>query len=50
LLALGAAVGLTDARDIFWACRDEIERAASDKFDRTAREQYEILVIDEADF
>jgi hypothetical protein len=49
LLAFGAAVGMTDARDIFWAYRDEIERAASDKHDRTTRKQYEILDVVETD-
>jgi hypothetical protein len=49
LFAFGAATGLTDARDIFWACRDEIELAASDKYDRTAREEHEILDLAEAD-
>jgi hypothetical protein len=49
LLVLGATVGITDVRDIFSAYRDEIERAASDKYDRTAREQYEILEIGERD-
>jgi Protein of unknown function (DUF1488) len=49
LLAFGVAADFNDARDIFWADRDEIERAASDKYDRTAREEYEILDVDEAD-
>jgi hypothetical protein len=49
LLVIGATDGMSDPRDIFWACRDEIARAASDKFDRTARQQYEILEIAERD-
>jgi hypothetical protein len=49
LLAFGAAVGMTDARDIFWAYRDEFERAASEKYDRTARQQYEVLDLDKDD-
>jgi Protein of unknown function (DUF1488) len=45
LSALGDTVGMNDTTLIFWAYRDEIERAASAKYDRTAREQYEILDI-----
>jgi hypothetical protein len=50
LLALGASVGMTDTRDIFRTYRDQIERAASGKYDRSAREQYEILDVEEGDF
>jgi Protein of unknown function (DUF1488) len=49
LLAFGVTVGMTDTGDIFLAYRDEIEHAASAKYDRTAHEQYEILDIDEND-
>jgi Protein of unknown function (DUF1488) len=49
LLAFGDKVGMNDAQMIFWAYWDEIERAASDKYDRTSREHYEILGIDEND-
>jgi Protein of unknown function (DUF1488) len=47
LLALGVAIGMDDAPLIFWTYREEIERAASQKYDRTARQQYEILDIRE---
>jgi hypothetical protein len=47
LLALGDTVGMNDAQMIFRAYREEIERAASRKYVRTAREPYEILDIGE---
>jgi hypothetical protein len=37
LLAFGDKFGMNDAPLIFWTCREEIERAASQKYDRTAR-------------
>jgi hypothetical protein len=40
---------VSDAVLIFRAYREEIERAASRKYDRTAREPYEILDVDERD-
>jgi hypothetical protein len=49
LLAFGDKFGMSDAPLIFWTYRDEIERAASQKYDRTAREPYEILDIGERD-
>jgi hypothetical protein len=39
----------SDAVLIFRAYREEIERAASQKYDRTAREPYEILRVGERD-
>jgi hypothetical protein len=38
---------MQDAQMVFWAYQDEIERAASDKYDRTGRKDYAILHIDE---
>jgi hypothetical protein len=49
LMAYGAKQGMQDAHMVFWAYQDEIERAASDKYDRTGRKDYEILHIDEDD-
>jgi hypothetical protein len=40
---------MTDAGDIFWVYSDEFERAASEKYDRTARQQYEVLDVDKDD-
>jgi hypothetical protein len=37
LMAYGAKRGMQDAQMVFWAYQDEIERAASDKYDRTGR-------------
>jgi hypothetical protein len=37
LLAIGEEMGLRSPAYIFWAVRDELERAASAKYDRTAR-------------
>jgi hypothetical protein len=47
LLAFGDPISMNDAQTIFWPYREEIERAASQKYDRTAREPYEILDIGE---
>jgi hypothetical protein len=49
LLAFGDTVGTNDPQTIFSAYREEIERAASQKYDRIAREQYEVLDICERD-
>jgi Protein of unknown function (DUF1488) len=49
LMAFGARWGMQDAQMVFWAYQDEIERAASDKYDRTGRKDYAILHIDEDD-
>jgi hypothetical protein len=49
LMAFGAKRGVQDAQMVFWAYQDEIERAASDKYDRTGRKDYDILHIDECD-
>jgi hypothetical protein len=49
LLAFGDTVGTNDPQTIFSAYREEIERAASRKYDRIAREQYEVLDIGEHD-
>jgi hypothetical protein len=47
LLAFGDTV--SNAVLIFRAYREEIERAASEKYDRSAREPYEILRVSERD-
>jgi hypothetical protein len=47
LLVFGDPLGMNDAQMIFRAYREEIERAASQRYDRTAREPYEILNIGE---
>src|SRR5271156_4715805 len=39
---LGKAAGLTEAPLIFAAYRERIERAASDKWDRSTRQDYEV--------
>jgi hypothetical protein len=49
LMAFGAKWGMKDAQMVFWAHQDEIERAASDKYDRTGRKDYGILHIHEDD-
>jgi hypothetical protein len=49
LLALGETVGTNDAQTIFRGHREEIERAASQKYDRTARVPYETLGVGERD-
>jgi hypothetical protein len=49
LMAFGAKWGMKDAQMVFWAYQDEIERAASDKYDRTGRKHYGILHIHEDD-
>jgi hypothetical protein len=49
LLAFGAKFGMNDAPLIFWTYREEIERAANQKYDRTARHPYEILDVGERD-
>jgi hypothetical protein len=45
LLAFGRTVGMDDSTIIFVAYRDQIERAASDKYDRTARADYEVVTV-----
>jgi hypothetical protein len=40
---------MKDAQMVFWAHQDEIERAASDKYDRTGRKDYGMLHIHEDD-
>jgi hypothetical protein len=47
LSAFGDTV--SDTVLIFRAYREEVERAASQKYDRTAREPYEILDVGERD-
>jgi hypothetical protein len=49
LVAIGQAAGLSHPIFIFLAFREKIERAASEKYDRTARIPYEILSLQEHD-
>jgi hypothetical protein len=49
LIAVGQPDGLINPVFIFWALREKIERAASAKYDRTARKAYEILAVQERD-
>jgi hypothetical protein len=43
------AAGMTNPVFAFWGFRDRIEDAASVKYDRTARVDYEVLTIEERD-
>jgi hypothetical protein len=45
LFQLGRTVSLTEPTEIFETGRDAIERAASNKYDRTSRRPYEVLTI-----
>jgi hypothetical protein len=49
LLAIGKAAGITNPVFAFWGFRDRIEDAASAKYDRTVRVDYEVLTIEERD-
>jgi hypothetical protein len=49
LLAIGKAAGMSNSVFAFWAFREKIESAASAKYDRTARVDYEVLAIEERD-
>jgi hypothetical protein len=49
LLAIGKAASMTNPVFAFWGFRDRIEDAASAKYDRTARVDYEVLTIEERD-
>jgi hypothetical protein len=42
LLAIGQAAGMSNPVFAFWAFREKIETAASAKFDRTVRVDYEV--------
>jgi Protein of unknown function (DUF1488) len=45
LSQLGTTIGSTEPTDVFVTGRDAIERAASDKYDRTSRRPYEIITV-----
>jgi hypothetical protein len=45
LTRLGRVMGLTELSRIFETGREAIERAASDKYDRTTRVRYEVLIL-----
>jgi hypothetical protein len=49
LLAIGKAAGMSNPVFAFWGFREKIEAAASAKYDRTARVDYEVLTIEERD-
>ncbi len=49
LLAIGKAAGMSNPVFAFWGFREKIESAASAKYDRTARVDYEVLTIEEHD-
>jgi hypothetical protein len=49
LVAIGQAAGLNNPVFAFWAFREKIEGAASAKYDRTARVDYEVLTVEERD-
>ena len=49
LLSFGRTVGMRDTALIFEAYREEIERAASDKYDRTGRGDYGIIIVTAGD-
>jgi hypothetical protein len=49
LLAIGHAAGMSNPVFAFWAFREKIEAAASAKYDRRARVDYEVLTIEERD-
>ena len=46
LLAIGKAAGMSNPVFAFWGFREKIESAASAKYDRTARVDYEVLTVD----
>ena len=45
LSQLGQTLGLSEPNEIFETGKDAIERAASNKYDRTSRRPYEVLII-----
>jgi Protein of unknown function (DUF1488) len=49
LLFFGRTVGMSDTALVFAGYREEIERAASDRWDCAGRGDYEIIVITAAD-
>ena len=49
LVAVGQTAGLSNPVFAFWTFREKIEGAASAKYDRTARADYEVLTIEERD-
>ena len=50
LSQLGQTLGLSEPNEIFETGKDAIERAASNKYDRTSRRPYEVLIITADDF
>jgi hypothetical protein len=49
LSQFGKTIGLSEAIEIFEAGRAAIERAASDRYDRTSRRPYEVVTITAGD-
>jgi hypothetical protein len=43
LSQFGRTIGFTEPADVFETGRDAIERAASNKYDRTSRRPYEVV-------
>ena len=49
LSQFGSTLGLSEASEIFESGRATIERAASDRYDRTSRRDYEVVTVTIAD-
>jgi Protein of unknown function (DUF1488) len=49
LSEFGSTLGLSETTEIFESGRAMIERAASDKYDRTIRRAYEVVTVTAAD-
>jgi hypothetical protein len=49
LSQFGSTLGLSETTEIFELGRATIERAASDKYDRTSRHPYEVVTVTAAD-
>jgi Protein of unknown function (DUF1488) len=45
LSKLGRTTGLIGPTEIFETARETIERAASNKYDRTSRRSYEVVIV-----
>jgi Protein of unknown function (DUF1488) len=45
LSQFGRTIGLTESNEILETGRDAIERAASNKYDRTRRRPYEVVTV-----
>jgi hypothetical protein len=45
LSKLGRTTGIIGPTEIFETCRDAVERAAGNKYDRTSRHPYEVVTV-----